>query len=1110
MNRYIDDFIKYKIPVFPLGKHSKEPLPGSKGFKDATTDEKIIRSWDAENYGIPTGDISAIFVYDCDIKAGVDGVSGFLKILKVNSLFEYIKKYPDALIIKTGSGGYHFYYGIPTGLDHNLRNTTNINGIKGLDVRGNGGYVVSPGSIHPNGNKYEVMNGSLSNIPLMPEELYGFWYSHDHPDLSDDDFNEPRTSINLNDNKLNLSVKTCAMIFKKTPVNEGHELLMSFSGALALRDIDIEKTKLILNDAAKLNHWNGKIKFATVQDSYNRVKLQKSGKIKEEEKFKTFVKGYTTLKRIIMENKENYENYSEIMKNLSTIFEQVDNSIQLINKAYDNNEVLSIETLKEWYKSLKNLDLKPSELDELIIKFKKIVYVSLASLLHATRLKHKGPDNTDIIDDQIYIKLGKMYRADSSNSYIRGILNSIFNNNISSRAKLEIIAQISDLASIVDYEDATSIIKFQNDYIYNLKTQEITPFTDDTFVIKQFGFNYDPNATCQDWLNFINTSVANSDIPVLQEFLGYIFYKGLPAQNFLVLKGPTRAGKGTVLGIIEDMLGESNVSSVPASALFSKEDTHMDLWQLEGKLANLDGEVEPYDLMHIANLKKLTGMDSIVSNQKYKNQHSFINMAKLIFALNSLPKIKLNDAEVDSFLSRIIIVNFIHSHADDADPTLKDRLETEMSGIFNWMLEGLKRLKNNNFLFSNTHSITEKARIYALTSDPLKVFCDDLIVPGDDEFEPKNLYSIFLKFCSYNNVDPSMNVKSLLSFQRQLSNILKARDDLNFLSKPAGHKNQVHYFGFSIKDPKNINNDSNPENPDSSKETSSIGKTGGEKKENKNENPPKDPPDNDDRNPENSVQSNDNKGHNNFDIDSLPDGPVKNSLREEQELKEFEKHQETKNDNKKDPENSEDSPKETSSNDKNNSEKSNDELSNSKILEIKNRILDVIKHGPPSNELSNINRLINLEYGLDSEAIANIIKSLISENSAALDSFKKHLITYTGGQEPETDEAPKKKEDEKHKPENPPKILKNFKTCYYKIMDHFDAYPDSYFDGSDIIRDSYRPIYQKNSSNISFILVEVEIPENLSKQPMNWFRFLSDSQVISSKQFEALSGGDAQ
>ena len=77
-------------------------------------------------------------------------------------------------------------------------------------------------------------------------------------------------------------------------------------------------------------------------------------------------------------------------------------------------------------------------------------------------------------------------------------------------------------------------------------------------------------------------------------------------------------------------------------------------------------------------------------------------------------------------------------------------------------------------------------------------------------------------------------------------------------------------------------------------------------------------------------------------------------------------------------------------------------------------------------------------------------------------------------------------------------------------MDHFDAYPDSYFDGSDIILDSYRPIYHKNSANVSYILLKVLIPDNLSQQPGNWMKFLSDSQEISQKQFEVLSRGDAE
>ena len=99
---------------------------------------------------------------------------------------------------------------------------------------------------------------------------------------------------------------------------------------------------------------------------------------------------------------------------------------------------------------------------------------------------------------------------------------------------------------------------------------------------------------------------------------------------------------------------------------------------------------------------------------------------------------------------------------------------------------------------------------------------------------------------------------------------------------------------------------------------------------------------------------------------------------------------------------------------------------------------------------------------------------------------------------------------EKKEVQKPREIPKNPMMYYYKIMDHFEAYGASYFDDSDIILDSYRSIYKKNSTNVAYALVKLLIPENLSKQPDNWMRFLSDSQPISQKQFEVLSKGDVQ
>ncbi len=470
----------------------------------------------------------------------------------------------------------------------------------------------------------------------------------------------------------------------------------------------------------------------------------------------------------------------------------------LIAKAYSENDTFSISELKDMHERVLKIDQR--NLTDSIKKFQKTVILSLVKEFTPVRISYPGDRSTVIIAEDLYIrpKHFNIYFSSSSNGTIRNTLNWIYNNTISSKQKDEIIRQILDLCEVIDFEYATRYIKFQNDFVFDVQTQEITAFNPDFFIIRKFNFDYDPAAKGEKWLDFINSSIAQEDISVLQEFFGYIFYYGLPAQNFLILKGPTRSGKGTTLRVLESLIGAGNFSAVPASSLFSREDSGHNLASLEGKMVNIDGEVPPRDLLNIANLKKLTGADPIWANEKYRIPHMFLFTGKLIFALNSLPKIKLNDDEVDSFFSRILIINYLNSHIDDQNTKLDQELAAEMPGIFNWAMAGLKKLKSNNFRFSSNQNLEEKQRLYTLESDPLKVFTDERIVPGDCTYTREQLYNLFLDFCSENSIDPSMNVKSIRSFQVQISGVLQSREDLNYSKKPAGHNKTPIYSGFCI------------------------------------------------------------------------------------------------------------------------------------------------------------------------------------------------------------------------------------------------------------------------------------------------------------------------
>ena len=114
------------------------------GFKVATTDPRQIeawwRKWPDANIGIATGAMSGIVVID------VDGANG-LAFLK--TLVDQHEPLPRTAIVKTARG-WHFYFALPAQCTLIPCSTGN-----GLDVRGDGGYVVAPPSRHASGHVYQ-------------------------------------------------------------------------------------------------------------------------------------------------------------------------------------------------------------------------------------------------------------------------------------------------------------------------------------------------------------------------------------------------------------------------------------------------------------------------------------------------------------------------------------------------------------------------------------------------------------------------------------------------------------------------------------------------------------------------------------------------------------------------------------------------------------------------------------------------------------------------------------------------------------------------------------------------------------------------------------------
>ena len=143
------EYAKQGFAVFPLAPHDKYPICAG-GCKSATVDPKQIGQWwranpDA-NIGLAMGEKSGgLFAIDLDVdeNKGIDGFDSLRNWQRAN------KELPETANTITGRGGYHLLY------KSTMPVKNRVALLPGVDVRGEGGYIVVPPSIHPNGNQYQ-------------------------------------------------------------------------------------------------------------------------------------------------------------------------------------------------------------------------------------------------------------------------------------------------------------------------------------------------------------------------------------------------------------------------------------------------------------------------------------------------------------------------------------------------------------------------------------------------------------------------------------------------------------------------------------------------------------------------------------------------------------------------------------------------------------------------------------------------------------------------------------------------------------------------------------------------------------------------------------------
>lgn len=254
------------------------------------------------------------------------------------------------------------------------------------------------------------------------------------------------------------------------------------------------------------------------------------------------------------------------------------------------------------------------------------------------------------------------------------------------------------------------------------KCTRLDSFSRDDFITYQLPFDYNQDAQAPLFTQYLNTVLPDKQRQqVLAEYLGYLFiHPGiLKLEKALLLYGTGANGKSVFFEIVNALLGPENVCSYSLQSL--TDNTGYYRAKLANKLVNYASEIN--GSLEASIFKQLASGEPVEARQPYGQAFNMTQYAKLIFNCNELPR---EVEHTQAFFRRFLIIPFdVTIPEDQQDKELSNKIiKNELSGVFNWVQEGLNRLLTQR-RFSDCEAARIKVEEYRKQSDSVIMFLED-------------------------------------------------------------------------------------------------------------------------------------------------------------------------------------------------------------------------------------------------------------------------------------------------------------------------------------------------------------------------------------------------